>query len=104
MAVKHAHLVEGAAPAGQAVVELSIDNMPAQAEPYELPAAAAGALGGVWLAAVTPLVKAADVPAAAGEAPTKAEFDALRALANESKAAVNSIINATRAAGQAADK
>lgn len=76
-------------------------------------------------AAVTPSVKAADATAptatsvaAAGEAPTKAEFDAvvtqcaelkttvaaLVALANESKTAVNSLITTTRAAGLASDR
>lgn len=71
---------------------------------YTLPAATADALGGVKLAAVTPQVKPADAAQAAGDAPTKAEFDAVVALANANKAAINSVINAMRAAGQAADK
>lgn len=67
-------------------------------------AATAAAAGLVKLAAVTPLVKAADPAQAAGEAPTKAEFDAAVALAVETKAELNALINSMRAAGQAASK
>lgn len=67
-------------------------------------AATAAAAGTVKLAAVTPLVKSADPAAAAGDTVTKAEFDAVVALAIETKATVNALINAQRAAGQAADK
>lgn len=69
---------------------------------YTLPAATTAAIGGVKEAAVTPLVAAANATAAAGDAPTKAEFDALVTLANANKAAINSLINTARSAGQAA--
>lgn len=67
-------------------------------------AATAQAAGLVKLAAVTKLVAAADVPAAAGDTVTKAEYDAMAATVNAIKAAVNGLINASRAAGQAASK
>lgn len=65
--------------------------------------ATADKAGLVKLAAVTPQVKKTSADAA-GDAPTKAEYDALRAEVEELKTAVNSIINNTRAAGQAASK
>lgn len=43
------------------------------------------------------LTTAADAAAAAGAAPTKAEYDALVALANELKADHNALVNALRA-------
>lgn len=58
----------------------------------------------VTKAAVTASVKAADAAQAAGDAPTKAEYDALVALANETKRQLNAMITAQRAAGLAADK
>lgn len=50
-------------------------------------------------AAKVTAVSAADGVAAAGDAPTKAEFDAVVTLANANKAAVNAIITALKAAG-----
>lgn len=44
-------------------------------------------------------VSAADGAAAEGDAPTKAEFDAVVALTNANKAAVNAVIAALKAAG-----
>lgn len=73
-------------------------------EPYTLPAATTSAIGGVKKAAVTPQVAAADAVAAEADTPTKAEFDAIVTLANELKDKLNSVINAQRAAGQAADE
>lgn len=71
---------------------------------YALPAATNSALGGVKKAVVTPLVTAANATAAAGSTITKAEFDKVVALANESKAKLNAVITAQRSAGQSADK
>jgi hypothetical protein len=88
------------------------------------PTATATVVGGVKQAEVTPLVasgdatavEAADAVVAAGDTPTKAEFDAVvtelvelrskhdaeLALINELKTKVNSLINNGRSAGQAA--
>jgi ribosomal protein L7/L12 len=44
-------------------------------------------------------VSAADGAAAEADAPTKTEFDAVVALANANKAAVNAVIAALKAAG-----
>lgn len=64
--------------------------------------ATATAPGIVRMAAATATVTAADPAAAAGAAPTKAEFDAVVTLAKELKAKLNSVIASARAAGQAA--
>lgn len=50
-------------------------------------------------AATVTAVSAANGVAAAGEAPTKAEFDAVVTLANAEKTAVNAVIAALKAAG-----
>jgi glutaminase len=71
---------------------------------YTLPAATTSALGGVKQSAVTAQVAAADAANAAGDTPTKDEFNAVVALANELKAKLNSVINNDRASGQAASK
>ena len=76
----------------------------AKAELTAVPVATASQVGGVKVARVTALVASADAAAAAGEAPTKAEFDKVVALANELKAQLNAMINASRSAGQAASK
>ena len=47
-------------------------------------------------------VSSANAAAAAGSAPTKAEFDAVVALANELKTQVNDLITKAKAAGQMA--
>ena len=47
-------------------------------------------------------VASANATAAAGDAPTKAEFDAVVALANELKAQVNDLISKAKTAGQMA--
>lgn len=47
-------------------------------------------------------VASADATAATGEAPTKAEFDAVVALANELKTQVNDLISKAKTAGQMA--
>lgn len=65
-------------------------------------AATASTAGVVKQAVVTPQVAADDAVAAAGTAPTKAEFDAVVTLANELKEKLNDVINAARDAGQAA--
>lgn len=70
-----------------------------------IPVAATTTAGGtVRMAAATATVTAADPVAAAGAAPTKAEFDAVVTLAKELKAKLNSVISAARAAGQAASE
>lgn len=69
---------------------------------YTLPAATTSVIGGVKQAAVTPQVAADDATAAAGDTPTKAEYDAVVTLVNELKAKVNSLINNGRSAGQQA--
>ena len=68
----------------------------------DAPAAATTSKAGlVKKAAATSVVTAANATAAAGDAPTKAEFDAVVALANALKTSVNGIINAQRNADQA---
>lgn len=47
-------------------------------------------------------VASADAAAATGDAPTKAEFDAVVALANECKAQLNDLIAKAKTAGQMA--
>ena len=47
-------------------------------------------------------VSSANATAAAGDAPTKAEFDAVVALANELKTQVNDLITKAKTAGQMA--
>lgn len=66
--------------------------------PYVLPAAGA-ALGGVKKAAAVTNVGAADAKAAAGESPTKAEFDAVVAELNETKRQLNAWLTSARTAG-----
>ena len=95
-------LVTGAAGAASHVFDQPV-RLDGEAGGYVLPAATASALGGVKVAAVTATVKSTSA-AAAGDAPTKAEYDALRAEVEEIKAALNSVITNARAAGQAASK
>lgn len=64
-------------------------------------AATADKAGLVKKAAVTSVVAAVDATAAAGDAPTKAEFDAVVTLVNAVKQSLNGVINAQRAADQA---
>lgn len=68
--------------------------------PYVLPAATEGALGGVKLANVASVGKAnAAVAAAAGDAPTKAEHDALVTAYNELAKEFNALVAGLVAAG-----
>ena len=68
--------------------------------PYVLPAAAENALGGVKLANVASAGNAnAAVGVAAGDAPTKAEHDALVAAYNDLAKRVNALVAGLVAAG-----
>ncbi|EDN83112.1 hypothetical protein BIFADO_01404 [Bifidobacterium adolescentis L2-32] len=70
------------------------------AAPYVLPAAAENALGGVKLANVASAGNAnAAVGVAAGDAPTKAEHDALVAAYNDLAKRVNALVAGLVAAG-----
>lgn len=70
------------------------------AAPYVLPAAAENALGGVKLANVASAGKAnAAVGVAAGDAPTKAEHDALVTAYNDLAGRVNALVAGLVAAG-----
>lgn len=66
---------------------------------YSLPAASANALGGVKKAATVAAVASADANPAAGEAPTKAEFDAVVTELNETKKQLNAALVSLKAAG-----
>lgn len=66
---------------------------------YTLPAATPAALGGVKKGAAVAAVSAADVTAAAGNTPTKAEFDAMVAELNETKKQLNAALGSLKAAG-----
>lgn len=65
-------------------------------------AATTSAQGLVKKASATNAVASADATAAAGDAPTKAEFDAVVTLCNELKAQVNDLITKAKSAGQMA--
>lgn len=67
--------------------------------PYTLPAATTAALGGVKKGATVGAVTATDPAAAAGETPTKAEFDTLAAYAKALKATVNQLVASLKTAG-----
>ena len=70
------------------------------AAPYVLPAAAEDALGGVKLANVASAGKAnAAVAVAVGDAPTKAEHDALETAYNELAKEFNALVAGLVAAG-----
>lgn len=105
MAIAQYTLVTKPAPTpGQAVGQLALfnpDGTPLQlgSTPYVLPAAAAGALGGVKLAAAVADVAAGDAAAAAGATPTQAEFAAVVGELNETKAQLNAALAALRASG-----
>ena len=66
---------------------------------YTLPAATTAALGGVKRAAAVATVASADAASAAADAPTKAEYDKLVAVANETKMQLNALLAAGKAAG-----
>lgn len=66
---------------------------------YTLPAASAGALGGVKLASAVTDVAAADASTAVSGTYTQAEVQAIATLANANKAAVNGLLAALRASG-----
>lgn len=101
MTTKYMRVVEGGdAPEGRSVCDVSIEGLP---QPGEAPEAATTAKAGVVkMAAALTKVTVADATAAAGEAPTKAEFDALVALANACKAAINGNADKAKSAGQSA--
>lgn len=63
-------------------------------------AATTSKAGLVKMAAAVSQVSAADAAQAAGDAPTKAEFDAVVALANSLKATLNQLLSAETSAGQ----
>ena len=63
-------------------------------------AATTSTAGVVKMAPAVAQVSAADASQAVGGAPTKAEFDAVVALANSLKATINQIISAETSAGQ----
>lgn len=65
-------------------------------------AATTSAQGLVKKASATNAVASADAVVATGEAPTKAEFDAVVTLCNELKAQVNDLITKAKTAGQMA--
>lgn len=65
-------------------------------------AATTSAQGLVKKASATNAVASADATAAAEDAPTKAEFDAVVTLCNELKAQVNDLITKAKSAGQMA--
>jgi hypothetical protein len=69
---------------------------------YTLPDASATVKGGINQAVAVADVASADAAAAAGDAPTKAEFDALVTLANELKKQFNAKMAADRTAGEQA--
>lgn len=99
MAARNVHFVDAPTP-GTPVEDVYADNLPEAGEAYELPDATTSAIGGVRKAGATSPVSAADAAQAATETVTKAEFDAVVALANACKAAVNDLISKAQAAGQ----
>ena len=105
MTTLNAHIVNEPGPDTQAVVDMHIDNPDAiggGGGGYVLPEATTSAIGGVKKAATVAAVSSADAAAAAGDAPTKAEFDAVVALCNELKAKLNSTLANVKSAGQMA--
>ena len=94
-------------PAGHAVVKLVFVDENGEATDieggsYTLPAATTTVMGGVKKASGVTAVSSADATAAAGDAPTKAEFDAVVTLCNELKAQLNDLISKNKSAGQMA--
>lgn len=98
------HFVDEQPSATQTVVQVYADNLPEGGGTYTLPAATASALGGVKMAATTPDVNASAAATAAGDAPTKAEFNAVVALANATRATLNALLGRLEAAGIVASK
>ena len=74
-------------------------NKPTIPGAYTLPAATTAALGGVKKAAAVASVASADAASAAAETVTKAEFDMVVAVANETKKQLNALLAAGKAAG-----
>ena len=98
-----------AVPDGHAVVKLVFvddEGNPTDIESggsvYVLPAATTSALGGVKKSSGVAAVSSAKAIAAAGDAPTKAEFDAVVTLCNELKTKLNDFISKNKSAGQMA--
>lgn len=104
MSTLNAHFVDGPTDPLAAVVDIYADNLPEGGGTYTLPAATASALGGVKMAATTPDVNASAAATAAGDAPTKAEFNAVVALANATRATLNALLGRLEAAGIVASK
>lgn len=84
---------------GIAAAKLADGVIPAA---YTLPAATSSAIGGVKKAAAVAAVASKDAKAAAATAPTKAEFDAVVAVANENKRQLNALIASLKASGATA--
>lgn len=124
MATRNIHFVTAPGPGSQATEDVYADNLPsgsttpangsitkamlaaavqaslgkADTALQSVPAAGT-ALGGVRQAAAVANVASPDAAVAAGEAPTKAEFDKLVAEANENKRQLNALLAAMRASG-----
>lgn len=75
-----------------------LNDKPTIPAAYTLPAAGNG-LGGVKKGAAVATVASADAAVAAGEAPTKAEFDAVVGELNETKRQLNALIASLKASG-----
>lgn len=124
MATRNIHFVTGPGPESQATEDVYADNLPSgSATPaagsvtkamlasavqasldkadtaLQAVPAAGTALGGVKQAAAVSNVASPDATVAAGEAPTKAEFDKLMAEANESKRQLNALLASMRSSG-----
>ena len=92
-----------AKPSSLLPMRVSLENP--DGSPYEGGGSAPGAAtatqaGVVKMAASVAQVSEADAALAAGETPTKAEFDAAIELLNSLKATVNQVISAETSAGQ----
>ena len=99
-ATKNAHIVDEPAE-GQETMNLHIDNPEALGGGSDpVSAATTSVAGTVKMATTVADVSATDAAAAAAETVTKAEFDAVVAVANECKKKLNSLLAACRTAGQ----
>lgn len=99
--IQAVHFVDEQPSATQTVVQVYADNLPSGGTAYTLPAATESALGGVKLAKFGDAIGNANeaVAAAAGDAPTKAEFDALQASYNALAKQFNRLISGLANAG-----
>ena len=101
-AIENVEWVDEPGPDTQATRKMHSLNSPGGGDSYVLPAASASEIGGVKLATSVAAVASADAAAATGDAPTKAEFDAVVTLANELKTKLNSVLANVKSAGQMA--